>query len=184
VQMGIGQGDMLVTPLQVADFVAAIGNGGTLYRPQIIEKIVSIDGTVIQEFKPEVRRQLPVSKETLAALKTGMEMVIREPRGTAYRVFYYTRFPIFGKTGTASTSVQDPHSWFTGFTDANSTYKPDIAVAVVAEYAGDGSKYAAPIFRRVVEAYFNGTVENTLPWEQSVYLTYTPTPEGQGTPAP
>jgi len=176
VQMGIGQGDMLVTPLQVADFVAAIANGGVLYRPQIIERITDISGNEVFSFAPQVRGTLPVSPETLAALKEGMRMVVREDRGTAVRTFRSMQTPIFGKTGTATTSVKDPHAWFTGFTAAGRTDKPDIAVVVIAENSGDGSEYAAPIFRRVVEVYFTGEVQSWYPWEYDYYITKTPSP--------
>lgn len=177
VQMGIGQGDMLVSPLQVANMVAAIGNGGTLYRPQIIEKITSVDGTVLQEFEPEVLNEIPASEETLQALKDGMELVVRDERGTAYNRFRGMSTPVFGKTGTATTSVEDPHSWFAGFTDADNPDKPDIAVAVILEYAGDGSAYAAPVFRRVIEAYFAGEVYTPYWWEWDIYVTRTPAPD-------
>jgi penicillin-binding protein 2 len=184
VQMGIGQGDMLVTPLQVANMVASIANGGTLYRPQIIEKITSLDGTALQEFTPEVIREIPVKDSTLEAIKQGMELVVRNERGTAYRRFLGMTTPIYGKTGTATTSIEDPHSWFAGFTDANNPDKPDIAVAVVLEFAGDGSAYAAPVFRRVIEAYFAGEVYTPYPWEWDIYITRTPTSETEETPAP
>ncbi len=184
VQMGIGQGDMLVTPLQVANMVASIANGGILYRPQIIEKITSIDGTAIQEFEPEVIREIPMKDSTLEAIKLGMELVIRDERGTAFRRFLGMNTPVFGKTGTATTSVEDPHSWFAGFTSANNPDKPDIAVAVVLEYAGDGSAYAAPVFRRVIEAYYAGEVYTTYPWEWDIYITRTPTSETDETPEP
>ncbi|MEN6529393.1 MAG: penicillin-binding transpeptidase domain-containing protein [Anaerolineaceae bacterium] len=184
VQMGIGQGDMLVTPLQVANMVAAIANGGTLYRPQVIQKITSIDGTEIESFKPEVIREIPVSDSTLEAVRQGMEMVIRNERGTAFRRFLGMSTPVYGKTGTATTSVQDPHSWFAGFTAANNPEKPDISVAVILEYAGDGSAYAAPVFRRVIEAYFTGEVYTTYPWEWDIYITRTPTQETNETPEP
>ncbi|MCX6056299.1 MAG: penicillin-binding transpeptidase domain-containing protein [Chloroflexi bacterium] len=174
VQMGIGQGNMLITPLQVVDFIAAIANGGTLYRPQIIDKITSIDGEEIQSFTPQIRRQLPLSQETLDALKEGMRMVIEEEKGTAHAVFAGMKTPIYGKTGTATTSIIDPHSWFAGFTDANRTDKPDIAIVVIAENAGDGSKYAAPIFKRVVEAYFLEEIISLYSWEKNFYLTKTP----------
>lgn len=176
VQMGIGQGDMLVTPLQVADFIAAIANGGVLYRPQVIERITDINGNEVFSFAPQVRGTLPVSPETLAALKEGMRMVVREERGTAYRTFRSMQTPIFGKTGTATTSVEDPHAWFAGFTAAGRTDKPDIAIVVIAENSGDGSEYAAPIFRRVVEVYFTGEVQSWYPWEYDYYITKTPSP--------
>lgn len=184
VQMGIGQGDMLVTPLQVANMVASIANGGTLYRPQIIEKITSIDGTAVLEFEPEVIREIPMKDSTLEAVKLGMELVVRDERGTAFRRFLGLNTPVYGKTGTATTSVEDPHSWFAGFTSANNPDKPDIAVAVVLEYAGDGSAYAAPVFRRVIEAYYAGEVYTTYPWEWDIYITRTPTSETDETPEP
>ncbi len=184
VQMGIGQGDMLVTPIQVVDFIAAIANGGTLYQPQVIEKIVGIDGTVTQAFTPIARGTLPVSDETLAALTEGMRMVIEEERGTAHATFLGMQTPIYGKTGTATTSIIDPHSWFAGFTDANRTDKPDIAIAVIAENAGDGSRFAANIFKRVIQAYFLGEVQTLYPWEKEIYLTITPTEEESATPQP
>ncbi len=176
VQMGIGQGDMLVTPLQVVDFVAAIGNGGTLYKPQIIESITDINGNEISSFTPQVRGTLPVSAETLAALQEGMRMVVRENRGTAVRTFRSMQTTVYGKTGTATTSVEDPHAWFAGFTGAGRTDKPDIAIVVIAENSGDGSEFAAPIFRRVVEVYFTGEVQTWYPWEYDYYITRTPSP--------
>ncbi len=182
VQMGIGQGDMLVTPLQVVDFIAAIGNGGILYRPQVIEKITDIDGNVIESFAPQVRGNLPISKSTLEAIRTGMYMVVHEKRGTAYKAFYGMQTPIYGKTGTATTSTNEPHAWFAGYTDLGSKEKPDIAIVVIAEHSGDGSVYAAPIFRRVVEVYFTGEVQTIYPWEYDYYLTKTPSPTGTPTP--
>ena len=179
VQMGIGQGDMLVTPLQVANMLAAIGNGGTLYRPQVIEKITNIDGEIIDQFQPEVLNEIPVSDETLDAIKLGMEAVVRDQRGTAYRRFLGMRAPVYCKTGTATTSVEDPHSWFAGFTDGNNPDRPDIAIAVILEYAGDGSQYAAPVFRRVVEAYFSGEVYTQFWWEWDIYVTRTPEPDNE-----
>lgn len=178
VQMGIGQGDMLVTPLQVASFIAAIGNGGTLYRPQVIEKITTLDGEVLEQFQPEVKRELPVSQETLDAIKEGMRRVVRDEKGTAYRTFLGVQASVYAKTGTATTSVEDPHSWFAGFTDAGPDGdKPDIAIAVIAEYAGDGSRIAAPIFRRVLEIYYTGDVVRQYDWETLIYMTSTPQPE-------
>lgn len=182
VQMGIGQGDMLVTPIQVADFIAAIANGGTLYQPQIIEKITSLDGNEIQSFEPIVRGTLPVSQDTIAALQEGMRMVVEEEKGTAHATFVGMQTPIYGKTGTATTSIIDPHSWFAGYTDANLPDKPDIAIVVIAENAGDGSKYAAPIFRRVIQDYFVGEPQSVYPWEKDLYITNTPTQEETETP--
>jgi penicillin-binding protein 2 len=183
VNQAIGQGDVLVTPLQVADFMAAIGNGGTLYRPQIVEKIVDSNGVATTVYKKEVRGVLPVKPETLAALRTGMLAVIRNRRGTAYQRFTnLTSVPIYGKTGTAESNTGIPHAWFAGYTDAQRPDLPDIAIAVVAENGGEGSVVAAPIFKRIVETYFFGQPRSFYPWESNIGITRTPTSPVTPTP--
>jgi penicillin-binding protein 2 len=179
----IGQGDVLVTPLQVADFMAAIGNGGTLYRPQIVEKITDSAGAETIIFKPETRGVLPIKPETLAALQTAMGEVIRNPRGTAYQRFTnLTSVPLYGKTGTAESSTGNSHAWFAGYTDAQNPALPDIAIAVIAENAGEGSVVAAPMFKRIVETYFSGRPLSPYPWESNIGITRTPTEPVTPTP--
>ena len=185
VQLGIGQSTLLVTPLQVARFIAAIGNGGTLYRPQVVEQIVDASGKVVAAFEPEAQGTLPVSPEHLQMIQDAMETVVRNPRGTAYSSFTQTKYEIHAKTGSASTNTGlNPNAWFAGYTNAGVPDKPDIAIAVLAEFAGEGSEISVPIFRRVIELYFEGQARSLYGWETGVYITKTPSPTPTNTPTP
>lgn len=191
VQQAIGQGTTTITPLQAAVYAAAIGNGGTLYRPYLVDRVESFDGQALLSFEPQANGTLPVSQENLEIVQAAMRMVVNDPRGTAYNRFLNFSIPVYGKTGTASVVGQDPHAWFIGYTDAQREGQPDIAIAVLVENIGDGSEFAAPIFRRVANYYFFGTAGPLYPWESGfgildpVYFDptlqeedATPTPEG------
>jgi cell division protein FtsI/penicillin-binding protein 2 len=184
VHLAIGQYTLLVTPLQVADYVAAVGNGGTLYTPQLVEKIAPLDGDPLFTFKPQTHGQLPVSPANLKIVQDAMRTVISDTRGTAHYVFSGMQIPIYGKTGTAQSDKEKPHAWFAAYTDAKQAGKPDIAVAVVDEYAGEGSDFAAPMVRRILEIYFNGQPGKLYSWEASYNVTKTPTPLATDTPLP
>ena len=185
VQLGIGQSTLLVTPLQVARFVAAIGNGGTLYRPQVVEQIVDASGKVVSAFEPEAQAKLPVSPEHLQMIQDAMETVVRNPRGTAYSSFTQTKYEIHAKTGSASTNTGlNSNAWFAGYTNEGMADKPDIAIAVLAEFAGEGSEIGVPIFRRVIELYFEGQARSLYGWETGIYITRTPSPTPTNTPTP
>ncbi len=106
-------------------------------------------------------------------------MVVKDPRGTAYYRMLGLDLPFAGKTGTAQTGPGlQPHAWFIGYTDdlANSG-KPDIAIAVILENQGEGSDWAAPVFRGIVQAYYYGSIQ-TVPWFGPYDNLYTPTPFG------
>ncbi len=186
--LAIGQGNTLVTPLQVADFVAAVGNGGTLYAPKVVEKIAPPDGDPTYVFTPTIRTHLPISSTVMTTLQDAMVSVVKNPRGTAYFVLnaFSTNYniPIAGKTGTAESGTSTPHAWFAGYTYANRPDKPDVAVVVLVENGGEGSEVAAPIFRRVLEVYFLGKPIVKYPWESSIGVVPTATPEVPNIPVP
>jgi penicillin-binding protein 2 len=171
----IGQGKTLVTPLQVADFVAAVGNDGTLYRPSVIEKIVPPSGQPTYTFTSTVRSKLPVSLENLQVVQDAMISVVSKPGGTARQVFPNFPIAIAGKTGTAEDPPYDSDAWFAGYTFENREGKPDIAIAVLLEHAGEGSEWAAPIFKGIVQLYYFGS-RSSFPWETQPGVWKTPTP--------
>jgi penicillin-binding protein 2 len=152
VNLAIGQSYLEVTPLQVARFIAALGNGGNLLQPQVVDRIQSAEGEVEFEFEPIVQSQLPISPETLTAIQEAMLLVTSSPDGTARRTLRYPytfRIQTAGKTGTATSGeTTEPHSWFAGYTLEGREDKPDIAVVVIVEEQGEGSEWAAPIFRQ------------------------------------
>ncbi len=166
--IAIGQGDVQVTPLQVARYIAAVANGGTLYRPQLVEKIQPVSGDPISVFKPTASGTLPVTSENLKLIQDAMREVAANKKGTAYYTLGNFGIPTAAKTGTAETGYADPNAWFAGYSLAGKPDKPDIAVAVVVEKQGEGAIWAAPIFRRIMEIYFYGHPQTVYRWESSL----------------
>ncbi len=182
-QIAIGQGEVLVTPLQVASFFGAIANGGTLYRPSLVERVQTVSGEITYEFVPEKRAELPVSEATLASVQEGLRLVIEASRGTGYSAMQGLEIPISGKTGTAQTPTGNSHAWFAGYTRLGDPDRPDIAAAVLIENGGEGSAVAAPVFRRAVSLYFSDNQDpgGLMPWETEPYVSEQPTPTGTTT---
>ncbi len=177
VQLAIGQSQLQASPIQVVRYIAAIGNGGTLFKPTLVEKIVPVDGTTpIYTFTPTPNGTLPVTEENLNSIQQAMVWVVADKDGTAIDVTRTMNINIAGKTGTAENPLGDSHAWFGGYTWLNDPNRPDIAIAVVLENAGEGSQMAAPLFRRAVELYFNNyNISGYLmPWEDRPYHLYQP----------
>lgn len=189
VNMAIGQGYLQVTPLQMAMVYAALGNGGTLYRPQLVLKIAAPGEDPVYEFKPESLGAIPITAGQLDVIREGLRGVVVDRNGTARNVLKGLDVPVWGKTGTAEDPfVGRPHAWFIGYTQAGREDKPDIVVAVILQNRGEGSEWAAPVFRRIVESYFFERSYVLYPWESDFGLTATPTgtpdPNATATPAP
>ncbi|OGO06643.1 MAG: penicillin-binding protein 2 [Chloroflexi bacterium RBG_13_56_8] len=158
----IGQGYVLATPLQVLNATAAIANGGTLYRPQLVYQVIDAEGQVVRSLEPGVIRELAVSDEYLALVRLGMLEAVN--RGTAW-LAQLPGIEVAGKTGTAEYSAFDEegnlivdekgnlptHAWFTAFAPYED---PEIALVVFLEGGGEGSQRAVPIAAKILRHYF------------------------------
>lgn len=153
VNLAVGQGDLLTTPLQVANMMAAIANGGTLYQPHLVMRISGTPHEEEQVFTSSERGQVPISEANLQVIRDGLDRVTSGEGGTARYAFEGAAFTSAGKTGTAETAEEKPHAWFAGYAPVEA---PQIVVAVVVENSGEGSVFAAPICRQVMEAFFFG----------------------------
>ena len=153
IQLAIGQGAFLGTPLQLANAYAAIGNGGTLWTPRILTAAALPDGSVVAEVPPTVAQQISVSAADLAYVTDTLEAVTTLPYGTGTAAFAGFGLPVAGKSGTAETGTPDPHAWFPAFAPADD---PTISVATILPYIplGTGGSDAAPLVRRVMAAHF------------------------------
>lgn len=162
VNLSIGQGDMLATPLQLARAYAAIANGGTLYTPRIGKAIVRPDGTVVEKITPPKAGQVSVSNKVLRYIRKALADVPRS--GTAagtFAGFPLDRFPIAGKTGTAQAYGEEDTAWFASFAPADD---PRYAVVVTVSQGGLGSSAAAPAVRDIYEGIFGvGKQKPALP---------------------
>ena len=166
--VAIGQGYNLVTPLQLTVMTAAIANGGTIYKPAIVEKEIYPDGTVAQSFQPEVLHRFTGQGRNLKLIRDGMVEAVNGRRGTGRRAQVETEgIVVGGKTGTAQVvrlkqyqhlKEQDipykyrDHAWFTCYAPAAN---PEIAVTVLVEHGLHGGSAAAPIASKIMTRYFN-----------------------------
>jgi penicillin-binding protein 2 len=153
VQLAIGQGAFLGTPLQLANAYAAIGNGGTLWTPRIVMSATLPDGTVVDATEPTIAHTIPATREDLAFVTDTLQAVVTLPYGTGTAAFAGFGVPVAGKSGTAENGTPDPHAWFPAYAPADD---PTIAVATVLPYItlGTGGTDAAPLVRRVMAAHF------------------------------
>lgn len=163
VNMAIGQGDLLVTPLQLVNAYAGIANGGKIMTPHILKAVLGADGQPILTYEPTVAFQTTASTKSIAAMKAGLAAVT-QPGGTAYGAFKNFGVPVAGKTGTAQVANKDDYAWFAGFAPVDD---PEYAVAVVIEEGGHGGSIAGPVARQIFAALFGQRIEHVTATDQS-----------------
>ena len=162
--IAIGQGFNLATPIQMAGMMAAIANGGTRYKPMILESIRTVDNRLIYQNEPQVAGKVPVTPKVLELIRRGLWEVVNSDRGTA-RGSRLEDIEYSGKTGTSQVisrkknedqAEEDvpahlrPHAWFVAYAPSEA---PKIAVAVLVEHGEHGSGAAAPIAREMIKTY-------------------------------
>ncbi len=144
--VAIGQGDMLATPLQVAEWTAVFANGGTLVRPHVVKQIRS--EKTIEKIAPQPIATNVVSKDVLDVVRQGMRQTVLAGSAQSLKTSFTQ---IAGKTGTAQWSSDKPtHAWFAGFAPYDD---PQIVVAVLVEAGGEGSHSSVPVARDIIEAW-------------------------------
>lgn len=168
----IGQGYVTATPLQMAVVAATVANGGTVYRPRLVNRSTSADGERVTVYPPEVLHHTNIRPETMRLVQAGMNDVVNGKGGTGAKA----KLPdilVAGKTGTSQVisgtrgkgtvlprKFRD-HAWFIAFAPADA---PEVAVACIIEHAGaGGGAVAAPTVRAVLDAYFNITRRDRVP---------------------
>jgi len=163
--VAIGQGYVSVTPIQIASLMAAVANGGSLYRPWFVSKVESLDGKPIQEYGPEKISSVPLKQGTLKHIHQALEDAVNTQAGTGKKA-HSDWVQIAGKTGTAQVArmsgkiiksedlpyrIRD-HAWFVAYAPAK---RPEIVVVVLVEHGGHGGSEAAPVAKKLIEQYFS-----------------------------
>jgi penicillin-binding protein 2 len=155
VNLAVGQGDVLVTPLQLANAYACFANNGTLLTPHVGKEIRAPGSPkVLSKISPAPRGRLQFDQGTWAAMRQGFREVVENEDGTAHAAFSGFNVPVAGKTGTAQVAGKGPTSLFASWFPADS---PQYAVVAVVKEGGHGADTAAPIVRRVIDAIANPT---------------------------
>lgn len=156
VNIAIGQGEVQVTPLQVVRWFGALANGGTLYRPQLVDKVGILGEAPSYEMAADPMLNINVRPEVLDTVRQGICAVTTSSSGTAeyqFRNSPLQTLGVCGKTGTAQDVPRPTHAWFAAYAPKED---PQVAIVVVVENGGEGSGVSAPIVRDILEYYFFG----------------------------
>ena len=147
----IGQGDVLVTPLQVANYTAVVANGGKLMEPHLVNAILDSNNNVVKEVAPKVIRENFIDAANNLIVREGMRQTVLA--GSA-RSLQTVPVAVAGKTGTAQwSSKKAPHAWFTGFAPYDN---PELVITVMVEEGREGSSVSVPIAKEILQWYFGG----------------------------
>ena len=149
INLSIGQGYVLLTPLQIHSIVCAITTEGDIYKLHLVKEIISPEGNVVKRIEPEISRKVDISASTFQIVKEGLRAAIL--KGTGWRA-NSKELSIAGKTGTAQNPQGETHAWFVGFAPYEN---PEVCITVFIENGGEGGEIAAPIARAMLEKYFN-----------------------------
>lgn len=155
IQLSIGQGDFLGTPLQMANAYAALGNGGQLWVPRLVIEARLPNGRVLERNEPTVARQISLSQEHLDYVIESMKAVVNFSYGTAFPAFAGFGVQVAGKSGTAETGGPNPNAWFPAIAPADDA-QISVATVLVRVPLATGGSDAAPLVRRVMARYFAG----------------------------
>jgi penicillin-binding protein 2 len=158
--LAVGQGDVQVSPLQLAVAYAALANGGTIVRPHLALDVQNTAGTVLQRIDPPPSRHININPLYLETIRAGLRAAASQPGGTSDDVMGNFHQQVYGKTGTAqyftaNTGVESDYAWYACFVPATATSKP-IVVVVWVEKGGFGDVGAAPVARQILSQWFYG----------------------------
>ncbi len=163
ISVAIGQGYVTVTPLQLANMMAAVANGGKLYRPYLVNKVESLDGATVREYGPDLIRTIELKPDTIQRVQKALADVVYGPGGTGGAARSQA-VRVAGKTGTAQviemkgaylksehlSYFNRDHAWFVAYAPVEN---PQVAIAVLVEHGGHGGDAAAPLAKKVFEKY-------------------------------
>lgn len=148
VNMAIGQGPLWITPIQLAVYISAVANGGDVYQPYLVEKVVTQKGEKVYQAPSRKKSSVELPGEVWQLLREGLEEVVISGTG---RGCYFSKLKVAGKTGTAQNPHGEDHAWFIAYAPADN---PELAVSVIVENGGHGGTAALPIARKIFETYF------------------------------
>jgi penicillin-binding protein 2 len=167
INVAVGQGDVLATPLQLANAYATMANGGTLYAPNLVTKVTTNAGDLVRSFAPRIRRTIELDPVAKDRIMRGLAGVTSNEDGTAYAAFHASgggvdfdlaRWPVAGKTGTAQVNGKADTALFVGVTPVATSERPEtanntprMAMATILEQSGFGGKNAAPVVATVLD---------------------------------